>query len=332
VAVADSPHQHAEPATVIEAGNHVSFADIARIALATINDAVLAVDEDGRIIYFNAVAAALTGCSRDRALARPVEEVFRIIDLETRRPTASPAARAISDGTAVSLELGSSLLLEDGSDLSIEYSAVPIRNRSKQIVGALIVFHDARVSRAMADKIDYLANHDCLTGLPNRLLFTDRLNRAVSMAGRHQRRVALLFIDLDHFKEVNDRYGHAAGDELLRNVSTAILSCVRATDTVARLGGDEFVILLTEVEQTGDAAQIANKVLSCCPEQEKSRRLEHEITLSIGISTYPEDGLSAADLMQCADAAMYQAKALGRNNFRFFDESAKRAPALRAPA
>jgi diguanylate cyclase (GGDEF)-like protein len=302
----------------------VSFEDIAKIALDSVNDAVLAVNASGFIVYINAVAETLTGCPNGRALSRPVDEVLRIVDEETRCRAPSPTAQAISEGRVVPPGLGRILLLANGGALAIEDSAVPVRNQRAQVVGAVLVFHDARFSRRMVERIDYQAKHDSLTGLANRMLLTDRLNRAVSMAARHHRRIALLFLDIDNFKAVNDHYGHSTGDEMLRNISTAILTCVRATDTVARLGGDEFVILLTEIEQTEDAAQVAENLLHCYPGREMDGEYSRDLTLSIGVSTFPENGPSAVDLMQCADAAMYRAKALGRNNFQFFEKSANR--------
>ena len=170
----------------------------------------------------------------------------------------------------------------------------------------------------MALKMTHLAQHDFLTGLPNRMLLTERLSQAMGMAQRNRTQVGLLFIDLDFFKHINDSLGHAVGDELLQSVAERLVSCVRATDTVCRQGGDEFVVLLTEIESHQDAAVIAEKLLAAIAEPHMIGVHELHVSLSIGIAVYPGDGKSAETLMQNADAAMYHAKVIGRNNFQFF--------------
>lgn len=295
----------------------MSFGDMAQITLNSIGDAVLVVNPQGEVIYLNTVAEKLTGWSSKAALGHPVEDVFRIVDGTTRERAVSPSRRAISEGRIVELELGSVLIRKDGTDLAIEDSAAPILNRSGAIVGAVIVFHDARESRTVTARMSHQAHHDSLTGLPNRLLLMERLNQAIGMAGRHHKQIALLFLDLDHFKEINDAYGHAVGDHLLRDIAGDIVSCVRGTDTVSRLGGDEFVILLTQVEAMRDAAQVAEKLLAKFARPRVIDGHSLKVTLSIGISSYPENGLDAGALMQNADSAMYVTKSQGRNNFQF---------------
>ena len=312
---------------MVEAAAGISFADMAQITLDSIGDAILAVDGSGLVIYLNAVAEKLTGWSKASAMGRPVNDVFRVVDGMTHIQTDSPAARAMRDGRIVELELGSLIVRKDGSELAIEDSAAPIRNRLGAIVGAVIVFHDARDSRAVAEKINHQATHDHLTGLANRALLMERLDQALAMAARHGRRMALMFVDLDHFKAVNDSLGHAAGDELLRDIAEEIRSCVRGSDTVGRLGGDEFVIVLSEVEKVGDAARVAGQLLQRCAAPGLRRGLDPGVTLSIGISVYPEHGRGSEQLLRCADSAMYRAKTLGRNNFQFFQATPEQMPA-----
>ena len=210
------------------------------------------------------------------------------------------------------------LVRRDGFESAIEDSAAPIHNRDGQTSGAVIVFHDVSEARAMALKMSHLAQHDFLTGLPNRMLLTERLSQAIGLAQRHGKQVALLFLDLDFFKNVNDSLGHAMGDQLLQSVAERLVSNVRATDTVCRQGGDEFVILLAEIEQPLDAALIAEKLLEAFAEPHLVGGQELHITLSIGISVYPDDGVDLDTILQNADTAMYHAKAEGRNNFQFF--------------
>lgn len=295
----------------------MSFGDMAQITLNAIGDAVLVVDPAGKVIYLNKVAETLTGWTSATALGRSVEDVFYIVDGTTRDRAISPSQRAIEEGQIVELELGSVLIRKDGTDLEIEDSAAPILNRLGRIVGAVIVFHDARESRSVKDRMSHLAQHDCLTGLPNRMLLTERLTQAIGMASRRHKQVALLFLDLDNFKEINDAFGHAVGDHFLREAAADIVSCVRATDTVSRLGGDEFVILLTEIEARQDAAHVAEKLLEKFAAPRIIDGQEMRVTLSIGISCYPDNGLDAGELMQNADSAMYITKNRGRNSFQF---------------
>ena len=290
----------------------------AQVTLDSIGDAVLTTDLGGRVTYLNLVAEAMTGWSREEALGRPLSEVFRIIDGATRRAAPNPAQHAIEENRTVGLAADSVLIRRDGSESAIEASAAPIPTRHGRVSGAVIVFHDVSESRAMVRKMAHLAHHDFLTGLPNRVLLTERLAQAIGLARRRCRQVALLFLDLDYFKHINDSLGHAVGDQLLQSVAGRLSGCVRQTDTVCRQGGDEFVILLTEIEQPQDAGRVAEKLLVAFAEPHPIGQHELHVTLSIGISVYPDDGINAETVMQNADTAMYHAKANGRNNYQFF--------------
>lgn len=292
----------------------------AQVTLNSIGDAVLATNLMGNVTYMNVVAETMTGWSLDSALGRPLAEVFKIIDSKTRQAVADPAQRAIAGNETVALAADSVLIHRDGAESAIEDSAAPIHSRDNKVLGAVIVFHDVSESRAMMQKMSHLAQHDFLTGLPNRLLLTERLSRAIGLADRHHKQVALLFIDLDYFKSVNDSLGHAIGDELLQSVAARLVACVRSTDTVCRQGGDEFVILLAEIERPQDAAQIADKLLAALAVPQLISGHDLLVTLSIGISVYPDDAVDADTMMRNADTAMYFAKASGRNNYQFFKE------------
>ena len=290
----------------------------AQVTLNSIGDAVLSTDLSGNVTYMNLVAEKMTGWSREDASGRPLSEVFNIIDGKTRQVAPSPSRRAIEKDGPVELAADCVLIRRDGFESSIEDSAAPIHNRDGQVTGAVIVFHDVSESRAMATKMAHLAQHDYLTGLPNRALLTERLSQAIGQADRHHKHVALLFLDLDFFKYINDSLGHSVGDQLLQSAAARLTTCVRATDTVCRQGGDEFVILLAETEQQQDAADIAEKLLSSFAAPHIIGVHELHLTLSIGISVYPNDGLNAEALIQNADTAMYHAKTSGRNNYKFF--------------
>jgi diguanylate cyclase (GGDEF)-like protein/PAS domain S-box-containing protein len=290
----------------------------AQVTLNSIGDAVLTTNLPGNVTYLNLVAESMTGWSRETALGHPLSEVFNIVDGSTHLPAANPAQLAISENRTVGLAADSLLVRRDGTESAIEDSAAPIHNRDGKVSGAVIVFHDVSESRAMALKMAHLAQHDFLTGLPNRLLLTERLSRAIGQARRHGKRVALMFVDLDYFKHINDSLGHTIGDLLLQVVAERLKLCIRDTDTVCRQGGDEFVILLTEIEDTPDAAPVAEKLLAAFAEPCLIGGHELHVTLSIGIAIYPDDGLDADEVMKNADTAMYHAKANGRNNYQFF--------------
>lgn len=290
----------------------------AQVTLNSIGDAVLTTSLQGKVAYLNLVAETMTGWSREEALGRPLDEVFKIIDGGSRQTAANPALRAIAEDRTVGLSADCLLIRRDGAESAIEDSAAPIHNRDGLVSGAVIVFHDVSESRAMALKMAHLAQHDFLTGLPNRVLLSERLAQAIGMAQRHRRLVGLIFLDLDNFKHINDSLGHAIGDLLLQSVAERLKTCVRTSDTVCRQGGDEFVILLPEIEQPQAAAQIAEKLLDAFAGPHLIGSRELHISLSIGISIYPDDSLNAETVMQNADTAMYHAKSDGRNNFQFF--------------
>jgi len=175
-------------------------------------------------------------------------------------------------------------------------------------------------AQAMAQRMTHLAEHDILTSLPNRSLLDDRLEQGIALAQRHSRQLAVLFIDLDHFKHVNDSLGHLIGDQLLRAVALRITTCVRSSDTVSRQGGDEFIVQLSEISHAEDAALIADKTrLAVLEPYTVASHLLH-LTASIGVSVYPEDGADPESLIQCADTAMYHAKENGRNRSQFFKD------------
>jgi diguanylate cyclase (GGDEF)-like protein len=173
---------------------------------------------------------------------------------------------------------------------------------------------------AHAERVEYLAYHDGLTGLPNRSLFSKLLGHSISEAHRYKRRLAVAFLDLDRFKQINDTLGHEAGDQLLKEVAKRLKACVRDSDTVARLGGDEFVVLLPQLQDEKYAAIVAQKILAAAARPFTLMGQEFRVTASIGISTYPHDGLDEQTLTKNADIAMYQAKAEGKNNFQFYSQ------------
>jgi diguanylate cyclase (GGDEF)-like protein len=192
-----------------------------------------------------------------------------------------------------------------------------VRDEQGALVNYIGIFSDISERKAAAARIEFLAHHDTLTGLPNRLLLKDRMAQAIAHAERSGRRVALLFVDLDRFKAVNDSYGHPVGDTLLRDAALRLQSCVRESDTISRHGGDEFLVVLNEVQDSQVPAQVAAKIMSVLSQSFHIEGHEASISASVGIAVYPDDGADFDELLKKADTAMYHAKEAGRNAFRF---------------
>lgn len=290
----------------------------AQVTLNSIGDAVVTTDLECRVTYLNRVAETLTGWLSSEAIGMPLMEVFSLIDVQTLKAAANPAQRAMEENRTVGLAMGCLLIRRDGSQLEIEDSAAPIHGHDGKTKGAVIVFHDASQSPTQSTKLAYQAQHDALTKLPNRVLFSERLTRAIGLAKRHQRQVALLYLDLDAFKSINDSLGHGIGDLLLQSVAVRLSECTRDTDTICRQGGDEFVVLLSEIDKPEDAARIAEKILTALSAPYRLSNHELHISASIGISLYPDHGSVDHTLLYNADMAMYHAKKNGRNNYQLF--------------
>ncbi len=290
----------------------------AQVTLNSMGDAVLSTDKSGSVTYLNAVAERLTGWTCAEASGRPLHEVFRILDANTREVTPDPMARAMQENRTVALTPNCVLVRRDGVEAAIEDSAAPMHDRRGNVIGAVMVFHDVSEARAMSLRMAYLAQHDSLTNLPNRVMFSDRLNQAVALADRQQDRVAVLYLDLDRFKHTNDTLGHSTGDGLLRAVADRLRDCVRTADTVSRQGGDEFVVLLPQIAEPHNAEMIARKILVAMRAPYVIEGHTLYFTASIGISIYPDDGMDVDTLLKNADFAMYQAKDGGRDNFQFY--------------
>ena len=290
----------------------------AQVTLNSIGDAVISTDANGDLTFLNSVAETLTGWSLDEAAGRPLPEVFRLIDMATNQAARNPMEAAIRENKTVVLGPNCVLVGRDGMESAIEDSAAPIHDRRGNVTGAVMVFHDVSATRALSLQMAYLAQHDALTDLPNRLLLNDRLAHSLAYAKRHNRQLAVLYLDLDMFKRVNDSLGHSVGDGLLQSVASQLRQAVRAADTVSRLGGDEFVVLLSEISHPQDAATCAEKILARLRAPHVVGTNELHVTVSIGIAVYPEDGTDCETLLKHADLAMYRAKSEGRNNFQFF--------------
>ena len=293
----------------------------AEVTLQSIGDAVITTDPQGIVTYLNPVAEELTGWKASEATGRPLNEVFNIINESTRETVENPVVRCLREGTIVGLANHTVLIARHGSELAIEDSAAPIRIRDGKIGGVVMVFHDVTQSRAMAQQLSWNATHDALTGLLNRREFEERVRRALNGSHADGELHALLYVDLDQFKIVNDTCGHVAGDELLRQLSGLLQRQMRATDILARLGGDEFGVLLEHcpLEQ---ATRIAEQL------RDVTRQFRFvwdqktfEISASIGVMPIHRDSGTLPQLLSAVDMACYVAKERGRNRYHVYQES-----------
>ncbi|MGA9366124.1 MAG: EAL domain-containing protein, partial [Steroidobacteraceae bacterium] len=291
----------------------------AQVTLQSIGDAVISTDADGRIEYINPVAESLTAWTLEEARGRPIDEVLRLVNEITREPSENPLVCVLSGGDTSAPADHSVLVTRAGHEVAIQESAAPICDRQGRVIGAVIVFHDVTKERRLKRALSYQASHDALTGLINRREFDNRLHAGVLSAQRGDDTYALLYIDLDQFKVVNDTCGHQAGDRLLRDVTGLLQSRVRTSDTIARLGGDEFGVLLEgcTVEQS---TRIADGVRQAIRDY---RFVWGATTLSVGASVgvvqITAETESVANVMSAADIACYAAKDEGRNRVHLYE-------------
>jgi diguanylate cyclase (GGDEF)-like protein/PAS domain S-box-containing protein len=290
----------------------------AQVTLNSIGDAVICTDISGNITFLNLVALRMTGWSREEAAGRPMAEVFRVLDAASRKTTPNPMEMAVKQNRTMHLPSNCILIQRDGCEIPIEDSVAPIHDREGQATGAVIVFRDVSSTQTMAMQMAHSAHHDFLTGLPNRKLLNDRVSQAIALALRNTKKVAVLFLDLDGFKHINDSLGHSIGDRLLQSIAKRLVESVRGSDTVSRQGGDEFVVLLSEVEGLESVATTVRRLLQVGTESHAIDQHDLHVTSCIGVSIYPDDGLDAETLIKNADTAMYQAKENGRQSYQFF--------------
>jgi len=289
--------------------------------LLAIGDAVLSTDRDGRIAFANPQAERLCGLHLDELAGRPVLDLLQVADpAEASRLAA--ALRACASGLAAPPAVQLTLRNPRGEQFDVRVSARPVRLPGGQLDGIVLALADLTESVALNRRIVYQATHDELTALPNRALLVDRLEHAIAAARRGGTQVALLFVDLDDFKRVNDGFGHAVGDALLRELAQRLTSGSRANDTVARWGGDEFLVLVDvpAADDADAAGRVARKLIERLSQPYLVLGNEVHVTASVGISLYPRDGDDPQLLVQNADRAMYGAKRLGGNRVQFFAE------------
>jgi diguanylate cyclase (GGDEF)-like protein/PAS domain S-box-containing protein len=291
----------------------------AEFTLHSIGDAVITTDTNGDIEYMNHIAERLTGWTLESVKQKPVQTVFRILDQDTREPMHNVIEACLTEGTSISKSM-TILISSNGTERSIESSMSPIANSKGATEGTVIVFHDETVRRHMENVIHHQATHDSLTGLVNRHQFNIELKELVLHARNHDSRHVLCHLDLDRFKVVNDSCGHAAGDELLKQVSSLLHNCIRSGDILGRLGGDEFGLLLHNCP-VDIAGEIADKIIKRISEYEFTwEDNTFTIGVSIGIVPVTAQTESITVAMKHADAACYTAKDKGRNRSYIYDQ------------
>ncbi|RDS81521.1 EAL domain-containing protein [Dyella psychrodurans] len=292
---------------------------LAEVTLNSIGDAVFTTDVALNITSLNPIAEAMTGWSSGDAKGSPLDDIFRVRDINNRQPLENPLRLAMRRNALVDFCGRAILLHRNGFETPIETSAALIHDHAGNVTGGVLVCHDISENRTLALKMIQLAQHDTLTGLPNRSLLYARIEQATSMATQRHRQCALLYLDLDHFRRINDTLGHGVGDQVLQAVAQQIRGALRDSEDLAfRYSGDEFVVLLPRVDGAEEAANFAQKLLDACTHTRVPHLPPLDIRCSIGISLFPNDATEPDALVRTADAAMYEVKMQGRHGYCFY--------------
>ena len=289
-----------------------------RLTLQAIGDAVVCSDAKGMVTYLNPVAERLTGWQAFDAAGHTVDEVVSLRSPDNDEPLATTLRAAIQRGVATYPVRGVLLHRTNGRRFQVEETASPITDRHGTVTGAVAVLRDVTEAVAMAERMSHLAQYDALTDLPNRVLLQDRAQLAMAQARRDGKSLAVMYLDLDGFKEVNDRLGHDVGDVLLVQFAQRLQAAVRASDTVCRQGGDEFVVLLPGLDGLEPACLVARKILAACDAAFDLAGQPVRVGVSGGIALFPQHGSTFDELSRHADGAMYAAKRGGRMRFMLY--------------
>ncbi len=290
----------------------------AQVTLESIGDGVITTDAEGRIAYMNPVAEQFTEWKNDQARGRPLSEVFQIFDETSARLEEYPIYYCLKEGRVIRHDSHHLLMSHDGGKIEVQDSAAPIRDRDGTILGAVVVFHDVTEIQGMARRMAFLASHDPLTGLLNRREFETRLLQVLEKAGGAKGEHALLYLDLDQFKIVNDTCGHIAGDELLKQLAHHLQKEIRTSDVLARLGGDEFGVILEDC-----SIHKAEQIADLLRQSVKDFRFvwanrSFEIGVSIGLVPITHESGGLTEVLSAADSACYIAKDHGRNRIHIY--------------
>ena len=292
--------------------------ELAEVTLRSIGDGVITTDPQLYVTGLNPIAEAMTGWSSSEARGHPIEDIYPLYDASHGDAVANPLRSAIERNSIVDLPAATVLRHRHGFDTPVEDTSAPIHDHAGHVIGGVLVFHDISQTRALALKMLHLTQHDTLTGLPNRSQLHGHIERALAIAVRRQQRAALLYLDIDQFKQVNELYGQPDGDRVLRAMVTLIRQCLPGDQLLSRYGGDEFVLLLPHLESVGEAASLAQTLIARLAQISVAGLPELSLRVSIGISVYPDDAQDAARLLQHAETALYAAKQQSEHGYRFF--------------
>lgn len=288
-----------------------------RVTLESIKDGVITTDKDGRITYQNPAARFLTGWAPQEALGRFLDDIIVLQDTNGEAVQQSSLQQTLLSAQVVTSINDRILINRDGKHIEVDDAAAPILDEQGRLSGAVVVLHDVSRTRAVAREMQYMAEHDPLTMLPNRRRLDVYGNRAIARARRSGARVAVLYLDLDGFKNINDTYGHDAGDELLVTVAQRFSAVLRESDILSRHGGDEFIVLMEVLDGPDDFRRLAERLLAVSHEAVQVRGELLSITASIGIGLFPDDADDFEGLLRHADKSMYEAKRKGKNRYAF---------------
>lgn len=291
----------------------------AQSILDVIDDAIISVDAFSKIVYLNCVASIMTGFTWQNADGCELTKIIQLQNVLNGEDL--PLSTCFFQACNLQKEQSVDCMLTNkkGVKTIVEFNVFALHDVNGQESGWVIVLRDVTLKRLKAKKMVYLAEHDTLTGLPNRALFQERLKQALKLARRHGKSLAVLYLDINLFKTINDTYGHTIGDKLLTSIARRLRSAVRNSDTICRQGGDEFVILLSEIEHEKDAENFCHKLLKSLSYPHLIGGNKISVGMSIGISIFPNDGDKNETLLDKADCAMFEAKHKGSNCHRFFN-------------
>lgn len=300
-----------------------------RITLNSIGDAVIATDTQGTVTFLNPIAEDMTGWYLGKAIGKPIEEVMPLLDATTGAPMPNPIRTALKEQRIVGMALNCALGKSLSSAIAVEDSAAPIVNHENETTGAIIVFHDVSEARAMAIKMTHLAQHDPLTNLPNRLLLRDRALQSIKHSAQSNKKLAMVMIDLDDFKAVNELVGHDAGDLVLQQVAYELKNELNLEGNLFRPGGDEFLIILSHLTSSIQVTRFIHKLMSLFQSTWETENHHFKLSVSIGVSVYPEDSQDFDELYRHSESALFSAKSAGKNQFKFYNQKLEKKLILR---
>ncbi|MCU7939369.1 MAG: EAL domain-containing protein [gamma proteobacterium symbiont of Bathyaustriella thionipta] len=290
-------------------------------------DMVYMLDKDGHFIFVNERATELLGYEHDEFIGRHYSEFIHKEDVEKAHFAFSTSLSNLDIAQKIEFKMkakyeGTEPCCFESRSIAVKLNAseIPDRNSNNNHVGIYGVARDVTEQKRLDELIYFQLYHDALTNLPNRILFRDRINFAITQANRSARKVAIMFLDMDRFKIVNDSLGHIAGDKLLQKISKRLLTCIRDSDTLARVGGDEFNLMLPDIRNREDVINLINKITLMLEQPFNIEGNDVYVTFSIGTALYPDDGTSSETLIKHADMAMYNIKGKGKNGHEFFSD------------